>query len=160
MRFTSADSRLLTEAEMATLRDSLRWQPETARLRYGGTAVSYLIDREGHKLGSIQFEWTKTAVPKGSPSQAEGLPAGSFTVEIENGSSCGFLAQAEVDDSKGTVVVSSFDLDSWIGLRQPEPGKTIRVEGDADLPGPNPSLLLKPLAVSSTLSACSTPKKP
>lgn len=160
VRINSADSRLLTEAEMAALRDSLRWKPESAPLPHGGTAVSYLVDEEGHRLGSIRVQWTKTVVPKLTPSQPGGSAVGSFTLQMENGTSCGFLGQAELDDAQGVVVVSSIDLDSWVGLHQPGSGQTIQVEGDAELPKPNPSIVLKPLEVSSTLSACMTPKNP
>src|ERR1019366_8895945 len=48
VRFTSADSRLLTESEMVVLRDSLRWKPETVPLSRGGTAASYLVDDKEH----------------------------------------------------------------------------------------------------------------
>jgi hypothetical protein len=160
VRFGSADSRLLTESEMAALRDSLHWEPESAPLRYGGTAASYLLDNQGHRLGSIRVQWTKTAAPKGTRSEPAGPAVGSFTVQMENGTSCGFLGQAELDGPKGVVIVSSVDLDLWVGLGQPGSGQTIRVEGDADLPNPNPSIVLKPLAVSSALSACTTPKNP
>jgi hypothetical protein len=158
VRFSSADSRLLTEAEMAALRDSLHWEPESVPVRYGGTAVSYLVDNQGHRLGSIQVQWTRTAAPKGTRSEPTGPAVGSFTVVMENGTSCGFLGQAELDGPKGAVIVSSVDLDSWVGLGQPGSGQTIRVEGNADLPSPNPATVLKPLAVSSALSACMTPK--
>jgi hypothetical protein len=122
--------------------------------------VSYLVDREGHKLGSISVKWTKTVVPKATSSQPAGPPVGSFTLQIQNGTSCGFLGQAELDDRKGSVVVSSLELDSWVGLHQPGSGESIRVEGDAELPSPNPTIVLKPLEVSSALSACMTPKNP
>jgi hypothetical protein len=160
VRVSPADSRLLTEAEMAVLRDSLRWEPESAPLRYGGTAASYLVDNQGRKLGSIQVHWTKTVAPKGTRSEPGGPAVGSFIVQMENGTSCGFLGQAELDGPKGLIILSSFDLDSWVGLGQPGSGQTIRVEGDADLPNPNLSIVLKPLEVSSALSACTTPKNP
>jgi hypothetical protein len=160
VRYSGADSRPLTGAEMAALRDSLHWEPEVARLPNGGTAVSYLVDKDGRRLGSIQVQWTRTVVPKGTPSQPGEPPVGSFTVQLENDTSCGFLGEAELDDPKGIVLLSSFELDSWVGLGQPRAGQTIRVEGEADLPGANPTILLKPLEVSSTLSACLTPKSP
>lgn len=122
--------------------------------------MSYLVDKEGQKLGSIRVQWTKTVVPKGTSSLPGGPAVGSFTLQIENGTSCGFLGQAELDDPKGFVVVSSLDLDSWVGLDQPGSGQTIRVEGDAGLPNPNPRIVLKPLAAGSALSACMTPKNP
>ncbi len=160
VRYSGADSRPLSGAEMAALRDSLHWDPEVARLPNGGTAISYLVDKEGRRLGSIQVQWAKTVVPKGTPSQPGEPPVGSFAVQLENGTSCGFLGEAELDDSKGIVILSSFELDSWVGLGQPRAGQTIRVEGEADLPSANPTILLKPLEVSSTLSACLTPKNP
>jgi hypothetical protein len=152
VRFSSADSRLLTDSEMAALRDSLHWEPESAQVTRGGTAVSNLLDREGHKLGSIGVQWTKTVAPKGGPAVE------SFILQIENQSSCGFLAEAEFDDHKGDVVVSNLELDSLVGLHQPASGQITRVEGEAELP--NPIIVLKPIAVSSTLSACTTPLKP
>lgn len=160
VRYSAGDSRPLTGAEMAALRDSLHWEPEVARLPNGGTAVSYLVDRDGRRLGSIQVQWTKTVAPKSTPSQASEPPVGSFTVQLENGTSCGFLGEAELNDSKGMVILSSFELDSWVGLGQPRAGQTVRVEGETDLPSANPTILLKPLEVSSTLSACLTPKNP
>jgi TPR repeat protein len=158
VRYSAGDSRPLSGAEMATLRDSLHWDPEMARLSSGGTAVSYLVDKEGRRLGSIQVQWTRTVVTKGTPSQPAGPPVGSFTVQLENGTSCGFLGEAELDDPKGVAILSSFELDSWVGLGQPRAGQTVRVEGEADLPSANPAILLKPLEVGSTLSACLTPK--
>jgi hypothetical protein len=160
VRYSAGDSRPLTGAEMAALRDSLHWEPEAARLPTGGTAVSYLIDKDGRRLGSIQVQWTRTVVPKGLPFQPGGPPVGSFTVQLENGTSCGFLGEAELYDTKGTIIASSFELDSWVGLGQPRAGQSIRVEGEADLPSANPTILLKPLEVGSTLSACLTPKNP
>jgi hypothetical protein len=160
VRYSARDSRPLSSAEMEALRDSLHWEPEMARLPSGGTAISYLVDKEGRRLGSIQIQWTRTVVPKGTPSQPAGPPVGSFTVQLENGTSCGFLGEAELDDPKGVAILSSFELDSWVGLGQPRAGQTVRVEGEADLPSANPTILLKPLEVSSTLSACLTPKNP
>jgi hypothetical protein len=160
VRYFAGDSRPLTGAEMATLRDSLHWEPEVARLPNGGTTVSYLVDKDGRKLGSIQVQWTKTVIPKGTPSQPGGPPVGSFTVQLENGTSCGFLGEAELDDPKGVAILSSFELDSWVGLGQPRAGQTVRVEGEAELPSANPTIFLKPLEVSSTLSACLTQKNP
>lgn len=155
VRFTKADSRLLNDEEMATLRDSLRWEPDSVPVLPGGTAVSTLLDDQGRKLGAIRVHWTKTEGSKDA-----GPPVASFAVELENDSSCGFLAQAELDGPKGVVIVSSVDVDSWIGLHQPGPGETFRAEGDADLPSQNTKIELKPLAVSFALSACTTPKNP
>jgi hypothetical protein len=160
VRVTSADSRILTSAEMAALRDSLHWEPESVPLRNGGTAVSNLLDNQGHTLGSIRVQWTKTVASKGTRSQPADPPVGSFSLEIENGTSCGFLAQAELEGPKGSVIVSSVDIDSWVGLHQPGSGETIRVGGDAVLPNPNLTIVLRPLAVGSALSACLTPKRP
>ena len=160
VRVSSADSRILTSAEMATLRDSLHWEPESVSFHNGETAVSYLADSQGQRLGSIRVQWTRTVALKGTRSQPPDPPVGSFTLEIENGTSCGFLAQAELDGPKGSVIVSSVDVDSWVGLHQPGSGETIRVQGDAVLPNPNPSIVLRPLAVGSALSACMTPKNP
>ena len=160
VRVSSADSRILTSAEMATLRDSLHWEPDSVPLHHGETAVSYLLDNQGHRLGSIRVQWTRTVATKGTRSQPADPPVGFFILEIENGTSCGFLGQAELDGPKGSVIVSSVDIDSWVGLHQPGSGETIRVEGDAVLPSPNPPIVLRPLAVGSALSACMTPKNP
>ena len=160
VRFTKADSRMLSDAEMAALRDSLRWDPELVPLPPGGTAVSNLLDDQGRKLGAIRVQWIKTVAPKGAHPEPAEPPVGSFAVELENDSSCGFLAQAELDGPKESVIVSSVELDSWIGLHQPGSGQTYRVEGDAELPNENRKIVLKPLTVSSTLSACTTPKNP
>jgi hypothetical protein len=160
VRVSSAYTRILTSGEMAALRDSLHWEPESAVLRVGGTAESNLVDNAGRKLGSIRAQWTRTVAPKGTRSEPAGPVVGSFTFEMENGTSCGFLGQAELDGPKGSVILGSVELDSWVGLHQPGPGETIRVEGDAVLPSPNPSVVLRPLVVSSALSACVTPRNP
>jgi hypothetical protein len=160
VRVSSAYTRILTSGEMAALRDSLHWEPESAILRNGGTAESNLVDNAGRKLGSIRVQWIKTVAPKGTRSEPAGPVVGSFTVEMMNGTSCGFLGQAELDGPKGSIILGSVELDSWVGLHQPGPGETIRVDGDVVLPSPNPSILLRPLVVSSALSACVTPRNP
>jgi len=160
VRVSSTYTRMLTLSEMAALRDSLHWEPESASLHHGGTAESFLVDNAGRRLGAIRVQWTKTVAPKGTRSEPAGPAVGSFTFEMQNGTSCGFLGQAELDTPKGSVILGSVELDSWVGLHQPGPGETIRVEGDADLPNPIPSIILKPLAVSSALSACTTSKNP
>jgi hypothetical protein len=160
VRYSTEDSRPLNGAEMAALRDSLHWEPESVPLTYGGSAVSNLLDKVGRRLGSIRVQWTKTVVPESANTAPAGPAVGYFTVKMENATSCGFLGEAELQDSKGHVVVSGFDLDTWVGLGQPGSGQTIEVEGDAELPNPNVELVLKPIAVSSTLSACTTPKTP
>ncbi len=160
VRFTKAASRILTDNEMAALRDSLRWEPELVQIPNKGVAVSHLMDKDGRNLGSIQIQWTRTVVSKDSDSGARDSAVGSFTLQMENATSCGFLGQAELVDKKGDVIVASLDLDSWVGLHQPAPGETIRVEGEASLPIRTPALTLKPVEVGSTLSACTTPQNP
>jgi hypothetical protein len=160
VRISSTYTRILTLGEMAALRDSLHWEPESAPLHHGGTAESFLVDNAGRRLGAIRVQWTKTVAPKGTRSEPAGPAVGSFTFEMQNGTSCGFLGQAELDTPKGSVILGSVELDSWVGLHQPGPGETIRVEGDEVLPSPNPSIVLRPLVVSSALSACVTPRNP
>jgi hypothetical protein len=158
VRYLSADSRPLTDAEMRDLRNSLRWDPESVPLSPGGAARSNLVDDKGRRLGSVLVRWDKAVTPK--TAQASGTPRGHFTLQIENGTSCVFQSSAEIDDSQGFVVVSGVTWSGWLTLHQPERGQTSQAQGDAALSQAYPSLALKPLTAYSTLSGCMTPKNP
>lgn len=157
VRFRQVDSRPLTDAEMSALRNSLHWQPETAPLPRGGTARSNLMDDKGNTLGSILIRWD---APAASTTRRTGNAVQHFTVQLENSTSCAFLASAELDDGQGFVVVGDTTWASWLTLHQPERGQTTQAHGSASFTQPYPSLVFKPLTAYSTLSACMTPKNP
>lgn len=160
VRFQTADSRPLTDAEMRDLRNSLRWEPDSVTLAPGGTARTNLVDDNGRRLGSVLVRWDKTTTPKATQSQSSTQTRGYFTIEIENGTSCVFNSSAELDDSQGLIAVSGVIWGGWLTLHQPERGQTSQARGDTALTQAYPSLILKPLTANSTLSACMTPKNP
>jgi hypothetical protein len=160
VRYLPVDSRPLSDAEMRDLRNSLRWEPDSAALTPGGTARSNLVDDKGRRLGSVLVRWDKTTTPKATQSRSPGQNRGYFTVQVENGTSCVFQSSAELDDTQGFIAVGGVTWSGWLTLHQPERGQTSQARGDAALTQAYPSLVLKPLTAYSTLSACMTPKNP
>lgn len=99
VRYTTVDSRPLTDAEMSTLRNSLRRQPETATLTRGETAQSNLVDDKNQVLGSVLIRWEASSQAQ-SQSQGRAPAKQSFTIQVENHTSCAFLSSAELDDNR------------------------------------------------------------
>lgn len=154
IRYFPGDSRAVTDLEMRGIRNSLRWDPESVVLMQGGTARSNLVDSKGQKMGSVLVRWDKTTTNKTHPDQWRG----HFSVQIENGTSCGFTSSAELDDSQGFVVVTGATWSAWMTQHQPSGGQTSVAQGDAVMAQSSPSLALKPLTAYSTLSGCTTPQ--
>jgi len=147
--FPNSDSRPLTDAEMRSLQNSLRWDPESAPLTQGGTARSNLVDDKGRTLGSVLVRWER---------RAPGATQATFTVQIQNGTSCFFHSSAELDDAQGFIVIGGPVWAGWLTLSQPTAGETKQAQGRAALSGNVQSLSLKPATAYSTLSGCMTPK--
>lgn len=146
--FPNSDSRPLTDAEMRDLQNSLRWDPESAPLTQGGTARSNLVDDKGRTLGSVLVRWER---------RAPGSTQATFTIQLQNGTSCFFHSSAELDDAQGFIVVGGPVWAGWLTLNQPSAGETKQAQGRASVNG-SQSLSLKPATAYSTLSGCMTPK--
>jgi hypothetical protein len=159
IRYFPGDSRAVTDVEMREIRNSLRWDPETAVLMQGGTARSNLIDGKGRKMGSVLVRWDKTTAPGADKNSTHpDRWRGHFSIQIENSTSCRFTSSAELDDSQGFVVVTGETWNRWMTQHQPDGGQTSLTRGDVAWTQTFPSLALKPLTAYSTLSACTTPQ--
>jgi len=142
---TSAPAQV--EAPNVVYDSMLKWSPETAQVKLGGSTQIQLQDGSGKALASVRLTW----------SSQEG-PAAGFTLVLENSSRCVFTSSAELQTPDGETVVTSKDWQSWTGQKNPAPGRANEFSTEISLAKASTVLELRPADPRSagTLSQCRT----
>ena len=155
VRFTSGDTRMVTDDEYALLRQGLRYDPPSAALKLGGAAQSNLVDGTGAILATVAVQWVRTDGASGP------APTGRFRITLSNRSSCLFSSDAVMalpnspDDVWG---VNSGTWLTWVTPNEPLRGQIKTFSGSATLRSAYTALVFEPLNPENALTQCRTAK--
>jgi hypothetical protein len=152
VRYTTAETRSLTDAESAKLRSELHYEPASAPVSVGGSATTVLKDESGASLVSVTVRWINV-VRNGTIRNAK------FHVTMKNASNCLFSSSAKFlipsspIDAQG---ISFATWISWVTLHEPNRGEQTDFDGIATLGDNYQSLVFTPDQPEVALSQCRT----
>jgi TPR repeat protein len=152
VRYTPPETRIITDEELANLKQGLHYDPPCAPLAPGGSATTTLVDGADRALASITVQWLSTSGPSAAPTA-------NFRITLQNMSNCEISPQATLaipGSAIGADAVGFATWGQWVALHDPSGGESQTFDGTATLDQDYRTLILNPKNPELALSQCRT----